>query len=258
MGANNVDNTFGSLHEGEHHASPEITYWNLSRHKRQYYTAVHKMSRARSHSGSTIKAVSSNDEKIAPSITSVPEVGSTIRASLSIHDEAFSREPILFAESYLTASGLLNGTLVEVRQLLETIEVRDFEQKATTVPSHDGSTLGDGGPTSGKASSSMYLCLVKMLPTEQSNKQHNLEISVSKQIANNFGFVSRAQIVITIADKREWTSSHTEISFRDAYLSRSDMWRFVGQELVGKTIYTGQKLSFLNSLKATLRTSTLR
>lgn len=211
------------------------------------------MSRARSHSGSTIKALSSNEERVPPSATLTAAIGSTIRASLSIHDESFSREPILFAESFLTASGLYNGTLVEIRQLLETIEVRDFEQKAANTATND-SLPGDRSSNAARASSSTYLCTVKMLPSEQANKQHKLEVSISRQIASHFDFASRAQVVIKIADKHAWISSHAEISFRDAYLSRSDMWRFVSQELVGKTIYTGQKLSFLNSLKATVRT----
>lgn len=211
------------------------------------------MARLRSHSGSTIKAALSNEDKISVPTTPGTELGHVFRASLSIHDEVFSKESILFAESYLTTSGLPNGTLIEVRQLLETIEVRDFEHKATA-SSNNESEPDEGGSTSARTSSSMYLCTVKMLPSGQVNKQHNFEVSVSKQIASHFNFVSRAHVAITIADRREWSSSHVEISFRDAYLSRSDMWRFVSQELVGKTIYTGQKLTFLNTLKATVRT----
>lgn len=211
------------------------------------------MARPRSHSGSTLKAALSNEEKpSSPPTTPGPTFGHSIRASLSVHDEIFSKEPILFAESYLASSGIKVGTLVEIRQLLETTDIRDFESQATSA--HKDTSCEDSKPASARTSTSIYLCTVRIASAEQANKQHNLEVSISKQIANHFNFVSRAQVMITVADKRKWSSSHAEISFRDAYLSRSDMWRFVSQELVGKTIYAGQKLSFLNTLKATVRT----
>lgn len=211
------------------------------------------MARARSHSGSTLKATLSNEDNISPLPTTPgPNLGHSVRASLSVHDDAFSREPILFAESYLASSGVTDGTLVEIRQLLETTDVRDFENSATST--YNDTRHENGKPSSARTSSLTYLCIARTASTEQANKQHNLEVSISKQIANNFNLVSRAQVMITVADKRRWSSSHVEISFRDAYLSRSDMWRFVSQELVGKTVYAGQRLSFLNTLKATVRT----
>ena len=44
-----------------------------------------------------------------------------------------------------------------------------------------------------------------------------------------------------------------EIGFRDEYLARSDMWRLVISELSNKTIYTGQKILFMGSIKAQIK-----
>jgi DEP domain-containing protein 5 len=46
------------------------------------------------------------------------------------------------------------------------------------------------------------------------------------------------------------TASHVELSFKDEYLSRSDMWRLVMSELSDKTVYRGQKIVFIGTVKA--------
>ena len=46
------------------------------------------------------------------------------------------------------------------------------------------------------------------------------------------------------------TASHVEISFKDEYLSRSDMWRLALNELSNKTVYKGQKIVFIGTIKA--------
>ena len=54
-------------------------------------------------------------------------------------------------------------------------------------------------------------------------------------------------------DKASHSASHVEIVFRDAYLTRSDMWRLAISELANKSVYKGQELSFMNSVKAQVR-----
>jgi DEP domain-containing protein 5 len=46
------------------------------------------------------------------------------------------------------------------------------------------------------------------------------------------------------------TASHVEICFRNQYLTRSDMWRLAISELSNGTVYKGQKILFLESIKA--------
>src|SRR5579862_6735417 len=49
------------------------------------------------------------------------------------------------------------------------------------------------------------------------------------------------------------TASHVELTFKDLYLSRSDMWRLAISELSDKTIYKGQKMLFLGTIKALIK-----
>jgi hypothetical protein len=46
------------------------------------------------------------------------------------------------------------------------------------------------------------------------------------------------------------TASHVELSFKDEYLARSDMWRLTMAELSNKTVYKGQKIVFIGTIKA--------
>jgi DEP domain-containing protein 5 len=46
------------------------------------------------------------------------------------------------------------------------------------------------------------------------------------------------------------TASHVELSFKDEYLARSDMWRLTMNELSDKTVYRGQKVVFIGTIKA--------
>lgn len=45
-------------------------------------------------------------------------------------------------------------------------------------------------------------------------------------------------------------ATHVEISFKDQYLSRADMWRLVVCELTQRTVYKGQSVFFLGTVKA--------
>ena len=212
--------------------------------------ALNAITRARSNSGSTLKPQLSNEETSIKSAQPAYETVQSLRASLSTHNEQFSREDCLFAEQSLSGSGLQNGDLVEIRQLLEGTATRDFEDKFTT---SNVQWTNPGARNEKTSTRPTYLCLVKTNSSRLTTKQSNFEVSINKHIATTFDFTSPSQVIVEKADKRKWTSSHAEICFRDAYLSRSDMWRFACQELVGQTIYVGQKLSFLNSLKATIR-----
>lgn len=51
-------------------------------------------------------------------------------------------------------------------------------------------------------------------------------------------------------DATACSASHAELSFKDEYLSRSDMWRLALAELSNKTVYKGQKILFMGTIKA--------
>jgi hypothetical protein len=52
------------------------------------------------------------------------------------------------------------------------------------------------------------------------------------------------------ADNPAIEASHVELAFKDQYLSRSDMWRMAVMELSERTVYKGQMVLFLGTVKA--------
>lgn len=48
-------------------------------------------------------------------------------------------------------------------------------------------------------------------------------------------------------------ASHIEISFRDQYIARSDMWRLATNDLSDSCVYKGKKIHFVGSIKAQVR-----
>lgn len=59
-------------------------------------------------------------------------------------------------------------------------------------------------------------------------------------------------------DKLQYEASHVEISFRDQYLTRADMWRLSTGLLANSCPYVSQKLTFINSIRASVGNVYLR
>jgi len=82
-------------------------------------------------------------------------------------------------------------------------------------------------------------------------RQPHLQISVSKNIANNYGFYNRAEAVLSRVSKEDFTIDHVELYFRDQYVGRAEMWR-VFQNLEDTCVYCGQKVTLAGSVRATI------
>ncbi|KAJ9478307.1 Vacuolar membrane-associated protein IML1 [Pseudozyma hubeiensis] len=82
-------------------------------------------------------------------------------------------------------------------------------------------------------------------------RQPQLQVSVSKNIANNYGFYNRAEAVLSRVSKDDFTIDHVELYFRDQYVGRAEMWR-VFQNLEDTCVYCGQKVTLAGSVRATI------
>lgn len=63
---------------------------------------------------------------------------------------------------------------------------------------------------------------------------------------------SSSNLISKQADSESSSASHVQLSFKDEYLARSDMWRLAVGELSNKTVYKGQKIVFMGTIKATV------
>ncbi|KIW87506.1 uncharacterized protein Z519_11829 [Cladophialophora bantiana CBS 173.52] len=211
----------------------------------------------RTSSGSTVRATASSQTGVHSGSQYTP-VTPSVRASLWVHDDAFSSEDVLINEAILAGSNIQEGGLIKIFPGTETSEVRDFQSPNSDQADSRRNTgsLAEAGDFSRRGD--YYLCIAKFASAEFKAKQANLQVSIKSNIATAFGFRPRSHVRILPASFEESTASHVEFCFRDTYLARSDMWRLVGQELAGTTVYAGQRITYLGSIKLTVKSIHVR
>ncbi|KAL2352648.1 vacuolar membrane-associated protein-like protein IML1 [Cryomyces antarcticus] len=203
--------------------------------------------------------------------------------TLWVHEDNFSKEDAVFNVGYFP-DGITIGSLVQVVAVKEPTAVHDL-QPATGKPHEDGSSgvkkegsafssapgdsiqkkhdssapdvLGESGTPLESVRTfdpqNCYVFVVQDMSSEMKAKHPGLQISLSRTTANLFGFRGRMQVLVSLADVALHSASHAEISFRDEYLARADMWRMAVSELSQKSVYKGQKLLFMGTIKAIVK-----
>ncbi|KAK4227863.1 vacuolar membrane-associated protein iml-1 [Podospora fimiseda] len=97
-----------------------------------------------------------------------------------------------------------------------------------------------------------YVCVADDMTKAFKTRYPTAEVHVAKRIADAFGMKRNTLVTLTPIDATNPAieASHLELSFRDQYFSRADMWRMAVGELSGRTVYKGQVISFMESLRA--------
>ncbi|KAI1645987.1 vacuolar membrane-associated protein IML1 [Daldinia loculata] len=101
-----------------------------------------------------------------------------------------------------------------------------------------------------------YVFVAKDVPKELKARHPNVEVYVSKQIGVAFNMRKGTQVILAPVDSLSPAveASHVELTFKDMYLSRADMWRLAVADLTDRTVYKGQVVYFLGTIKATVST----
>ncbi|KAF2240040.1 hypothetical protein EV356DRAFT_438368 [Viridothelium virens] len=201
--------------------------------------------------------------------------------TLWVHEESFSRGDVIFNASKFAECGIETGSLARIVAVQAATAVRDFQ--STTTPVKENGTSGQRrSSTSGLSQAAQdvsrgaddlfidengvkveggrrldveqcYVFMAEDASAEMKTKSPTLHVSLSSHVANVFGFRRGMQVAVSSADEMSHTASHVEISFRDEYLARADMWRLTLALLGNKTVYKGQKLLFIGTIKATVK-----
>ncbi|KAI9815364.1 MAG: vacuolar membrane-associated protein iml1 [Thelocarpon impressellum] len=180
--------------------------------------------------------------------------------TLWVHEENFSKEEVILNATLFPAQSVKLGELAEIVAVKPRTSSRDFQESGQRVPDDearpDESTGGSGRARLGEEGENRtgstsylspdeepveghrdepnrrkrYVFLVKDMSNEQKSKQPNLQVDAALN-----------------------TASHVEIAFRDEYLARADMWRLAIAELSSKTVYKGQKILFMGTIKAQVK-----
>ncbi|CAG8043353.1 unnamed protein product [Penicillium salamii] len=188
------------------------------------------------------------------------------QCAMWVHDEMFSREEILLNPSAFGETGVQIGDVVEILPMRVAGDTGYSNLKPEAASKSGREAHVEKNSTSQSDATSKFktplqnrcLFVVKALPPEIKARHPQLEISVTNNVANIFGFKNRTQVLLSIVDRDQCGASHVDIAFRDQYMVRSDMWRLVMSELVDKIIYKGQKIMFMGSIKATVKNIFIR
>ncbi|QDS73336.1 hypothetical protein FKW77_006609 [Venturia effusa] len=191
------------------------------------------------------------------------------------HDADFSSEDVVFNFDRFPELKLLPNSLAQLIPIPQGSTVKDFvrsgkrekerQPACRTGPNNQQpsfqneavvSTFDENGsPLTGVVETDedrAYVFVAKDATPAMKQKYPTLQISVASSIATVFGYRNRSHVLISTAAEEDHSASHVELTFRDEYLARGDMWRLAISELSGRSLYKDQKLTFLGTIKATV------
>ncbi|KZZ97932.1 vacuolar membrane-associated protein IML1 [Ascosphaera apis ARSEF 7405] len=184
--------------------------------------------------------------------------------TLWVHDESFSREDVLLNLEAFSDLAINVGDLVEVSPSPQAARQREPHSStygrhksdcshSATIASDNSYVDGASVNESSVSSNTGLVFLVKSLSPELRARQPNLQISIASNVANQFGFKNRMSVLIALQERSQCAASHVELIFRDQFLLRADQWRLTMSELAEKTIYKGQKILYMGTIRATVK-----
>ncbi|KAJ4300295.1 vacuolar membrane-associated protein iml1 [Collariella sp. IMI 366227] len=200
---------------------------------------------------------SSHDRSLEiPSSNSPADTGSsnsTLRERPSSRLRAERRWTVTVNESFARDEVLLNLDLIahDIKPgTLVAIDVFKPDSEKPSQNAHHKQDRRDGTP--GGCAEKRYICVAKDMPKDMKTRYSTVEVYVAKHIADAFGMKKGTQVTLTPIDAHNPAveASHVELCFKDQYLSRADMWRLAVGELAERTVYKGQMILFLGTVKA--------
>ncbi|KAF9151919.1 vacuolar membrane-associated protein iml1 [Linnemannia schmuckeri] len=79
-----------------------------------------------------------------------------------------------------------------------------------------------------------------------------VQVSLTHGIAKVFGLSPRQDVIVQRVDPSQNAAKYVELTFRDQYVGRSDMWR-LRTSLVGSCVYESKKILYLGCIRAQVK-----
>ncbi|KAG0259372.1 vacuolar membrane-associated protein iml1 [Mortierella polycephala] len=79
-----------------------------------------------------------------------------------------------------------------------------------------------------------------------------VQVSLTHNIAKAFGLSPRQDVIVQRADPSQYAAKYVELTFREQYVGRSDMWR-LRTSLVGSCVYEAKKIVYLGCIRAQVK-----
>lgn len=209
---------------------------------------------------STLRQVASTDEN--------PDGGVTPNSCL-VHSSLFSSSHVGEYKHFqkIVRLGISNTIPITTRALLSSTTFPESITKGRLItielsPAPNGATQGQSRSGKERDESSAYgltdrtykhLFTTEPLTSDPNPETEDAQILISATDAARCGLKPSSQVLVSTIHDEDYQASHVEITFRDEYLSRSDMWRLVVSELAGKVVQKGQRLAFIGTIKVLIK-----
>ncbi|KAI1505209.1 hypothetical protein F5X99DRAFT_368696 [Biscogniauxia marginata] len=173
-------------------------------------------------------------------------------------NESFIRDEVLLNLDLVGGGAIQPSTLMSitaVKSESDRVQIPQFASLRQPLYGRGFSTTDDLSRSDGDAGR-RYIFVAKDMSKELKARHPTTEVYVAKHIGDAFNMRKGTQVVLAPVDHLSPAieASHVELSFKDMYLSRADMWRLAIADLADRTVYKGQVVYFLGSIKATIST----
>ncbi|KAF9918615.1 vacuolar membrane-associated protein iml1 [Lobosporangium transversale] len=89
-------------------------------------------------------------------------------------------------------------------------------------------------------------------PDKDTHLKSPVQVSIATNIAKAFGLLPRQDVIVQRVEPAQYAAKYVELTFRDQYVGRSDMWR-LRTSLVGSCVYETKKILFLGCIRAQVK-----
>ena len=170
--------------------------------------------------------------------------------------DGYSKDEVLLNFDKL-GSNIKAGTLMGISVVKNDVGKNGNGQGGANKSQYDQNGGGRESATDGSGPGALgerYIFVAKDMPKEMKARQPDIEVQVIKQVADAFAMKRGCQVLLTPIDHRHPAieATHVEMTFKDQYLSRADMWRMSVNRLTERTVYKGQSILFMETIKATV------
>ncbi|KAI0871569.1 vacuolar membrane-associated protein iml-1 [Hypoxylon argillaceum] len=205
----------------------------------------------------------SPDTASLASNSTIRDFQSSRRASERIYtvtiNESLACDEILLNLDLVGGSTIQPGTLMSITPIKTDTDRSDRLQGSlygSSRPPYPRASTAPVDTTANDDATRRYVFVAKDMPKDLKARMPTVEVYVAKHVGDAFSLRKGTQVVLAPVDSSAPAveASHVELSFKDMYLSRSDMWKLAVADLADRTVYRGQNIYFLGSIKATVTT----
>ncbi|KXN66878.1 hypothetical protein CONCODRAFT_19988 [Conidiobolus coronatus NRRL 28638] len=171
--------------------------------------------------------------------------------NLWVHDERFSKQELIINPDYFP--NIQVGDLLKIYCPSKPASPKPDRNNAQRTRSsvHTINTEFKLGGVRSLLNESLFI-IVEEFHKETIAKQPSLQISLSNNIASTFGFVSRTSVTVEKVDKSTIEAEYLELTFKDQYLGRNDMWR-LKTYFYNTCVHVGKKILFASCIRVQVK-----